>query len=228
MEAEQNAGIESADSDKLASLSPASKQANQALDLQNEENFAELKMIDKEINSLREEINKTYAEIAKYKQRIEIGPKIEAEFVDLSRGYEQASANYQSLLEKKLQADLAENLELTQKGEQFKVLDRAYLPWKPYKPDVRKLLIMGFMLALSSGLGLAFLREYTDSTFWSKKELETALEVPVLISIPVIQTERERRWKKAKSAVTVCILLLMSSTLAYALLLLWKKRPGYL
>ena len=87
---------------------------------------------------------------------------------------------------------------------------------------------MGFMLALGAGFGLAFLREYLDPTFWSRKEVESMLEVPVLVSIPVIQTDRGRRWNRVKLAGAVCILLVMSSTLVYALFILWKKNPTLL
>jgi capsular polysaccharide biosynthesis protein len=185
-------------------------------------------LIEKEIRSLRKDKEETEKQIERYRKRIEIGPKIEAMFVDLRRGYEQASVNYQSLLQKKLQSELAENLESTQKGEQFRIIDSANLPILPYKPDVHKLLLRGLMLALGIGFGLAFLREYMDPTFWSRKELESVLKLPVLVAIPNIQTDKERRWKRVKLAATVCVLLAMSSTLGYAMYLLWKKSPGFL
>jgi polysaccharide chain length determinant protein (PEP-CTERM system associated) len=195
---------------------------------QREDRFAELRLIEKEINSLRKEKIETEKQVDKYRQRIEMGPKIEALFVDLRRGYEQASANYQSLLQKKLQAELAENLERTQKGEQFKLLDQANLPTKPYKPHLRKLLSMGLMLALGFGFGLAFVREYLDPTFWSKKEVESVLEIPVLVAIPNIQTDKERRWRMIRRTAAACILLVMSSGLGYAMYILWKKSPDFL
>jgi polysaccharide chain length determinant protein (PEP-CTERM system associated) len=202
--------------------------AERLVQFQREDRFAELRLIEKEIDSLRKEKMETEKQIYKYRDRIEMGPKIEAMFVDLHRGYEQASANYKSLLQKKLQAELAENLERTQKGEQFRILDAANLPTHPYKPDIQKLLSMGLMLALGIGFGLAFLREYLDPAFWSRKELESVLELPVLVAIPKIQTDQERHWRMAKRAAAVCILLAMSSTLGYAMYLLWKKSPGFI
>jgi capsular polysaccharide biosynthesis protein len=185
-------------------------------------------LIDAELNSLRNEKQKTTTQVKEYQQRIESGPQIEAMFVDLRRDYERASENYQSLLQKKLEAELAENLERTQKGEQFKILDRANLPQKPEKPNIPRILAMGIMLALGSGLGLAFVREYLDPAFWSRKEVESMLNIPVLVSIPIITTERDRRWKKIKLATSICVLLVMSSTLLFALFMLWKKNPTLL
>jgi polysaccharide chain length determinant protein (PEP-CTERM system associated) len=203
-------------------------QAQRLMLLQKEDALTELKMIDTEIRSLRNEREKTAAQIKQYQQRIESGPKIEVMFVDLRRDYERANENYQSLLTKKLNAELAENLERTQKGEQFRILDTANLPNKPAKPDIPKILAMALMLALGSGFGLAFLLEYLDPTFWSRKEIESTLELPVLVSIPVITTEEEQRRKKIKLAAAICVLLVMSSTLVYVLFILLRKNPTLL
>jgi len=127
-----------------------------------------------------------------------------------------------------MEAELAENLEQTRKGEQFKIVDQANLPQKPHKPKMSQIVAIGFMLALGCGFGAAFLREYLDSAFWSKKEVESVLELPVIASIPIIQTDKDRRWKKIKLVTTACILLVMSSTLLYALFILWKKGRGLL
>ena len=187
--------------------------------------YTQLESIDMEIEKLRKDKEKTSNQIRKYRNRIEVGPKIENMFVDLRRDYNQANETYQSLLQKKLQAELAENLERTQKGEQLMILNPANLPEKPFKPDVSKILSMGFMLALACGSGLAFLREYLDPAFWSSKELESIIELPVLVSIPVVNTKKERRWNILKRAAAAGALVSMASVLFYALFLLWKMDP---
>ncbi len=123
---------------------------------------------------------------------------------------------------------MAENLEKSSKSEQFRVLDPAQRPEKPFKPNPKKILGVSFMMGLAVGFGLAFLREFFDPTFWSHKELENFSELPVLVSIPIIQTQKERSRAKLKLAATVCIILAMSSTLLYAMYVLWKKSPGLL
>jgi hypothetical protein len=146
----------------------------------------------------------------------------------LRRGYEEAQENYQSLLQKKMQAKLAENLERTQKGEQFIVLDPANLSLKPFKPDILKLLIRGFMAALASGLGLGFVKEYFDPTFHSSKDLEYDLHLPVIVSIPVIMTPKKHRLELYKKMGTVTALVFLSLTLLYAFLVLLRKNPTLL
>jgi polysaccharide chain length determinant protein (PEP-CTERM system associated) len=205
-----------------------SSDTQRLISAEREDVSVQLKLIDKEVASLRQETEKTQAQIGDYRHRIENGPKIEQMFLDLRRDYQQASDNYQSLLQKKLQAEMAENLERTQKGEQFKILDQANLPQEPYKPDLRKMLSLGLVAALGCGFGLAFYREYRDPSFWARKEVESALELPVLITIPVITTERDLQKRKAKMAGTAFLLLFMGSVLLVALFVLWKRSPSLL
>lgn len=226
-EKEEETEAPETDSQGLGLVSSQSE-AQRLMVLQREDAVTQLKLIETEIQTLAHEIRRTEQQIEAYRQRIEGGPKIEQLFVDLRRDYDEASENYQSLLEKKMQADLAENLERTQKGEQFTVLEPADLPEKPIKPKIPKILLLGFMMAAAGGLGLAFMREHLDPTFWSARDLEGMLEIPVLVSIPVITTTEERRWNLLKKATTVCALIVMSSALLAALFVLWKHNPTLL
>jgi polysaccharide chain length determinant protein (PEP-CTERM system associated) len=210
------------------SASSINSEARRLLIVQKEDLIIQLKLIDKEIDKYTDEKGQTSAQIKAYRNRIEGGPKVEAMFVDLRRGYEEAQENYQSLLQKKMQAKLAENLERTQKGEQFIVLDPANLSLKPFKPDILKLLIRGFMAALASGLGLGFVKEYFDPTFHSSKDLEYDLHLPVIVSIPVIMTPKKHRLELYKKMGTVTALVFLSLILLYAFLVLLRKNPTLL
>lgn len=199
------------------SLSYPLSEAQQLVQVQKDDLITKLDLIDNEIKSLKKEKNRTTSMIEEYRDRIEKGPSVEQKFLDLRRDYEMASENYQSLLKKKLDAGLAEDLERTQKGEQFKIQDPANLPRKPFKPDIAKVLPIGFILALVIGFAIAYLREYLDHTFWSAKDLERALQLPVLTSVPIMLTDKERRWTVYKKALTVCVLMSMVTVLLYGL-----------
>ena len=137
-----------------------------------------------EAKRLREEEKKLNQEIALYQKRIEITPKREQEMLLLSRDYDLLKINYQSLMDKKLQSQMAENLELKQQGEQFKVLDPARVPEKPMKPNLERILQFGVIIGLVLGLGLAWFRETMDQSFYTVEELEDYLELPVLVEVP--------------------------------------------
>jgi uncharacterized protein involved in exopolysaccharide biosynthesis len=125
-------------------------------------------------------------QIAMYQSRVENTPRIEQELATLTRDYGLLKANYQSLLDKKIQARMAENLERRQMGEQFTVLDPARLPEKPYKPDPRRVMLIGVFLGLVFGCGLAYMRETGDRSFHRMEDIEKALGFPVIATIPRI------------------------------------------
>lgn len=224
LEKDQDAMVDDTDSERTM-VTVGTSQAQRLAMAQREDLLTQLKLIDKELITLTKEKKKVDKQISLYRKRIEGGPAIEQKFVDLRRGYREASENYQSLLEKKLQAELAQNLERTRKGEQFSIQDHANLPRRPIKPDLPKTLPIGLILALACGLGLGYVREHLDTAFWSSKDLEGIVDLPVLVSIPVVNTKKERRWNMLKRAAAAGVLVSMASVLFYALFLLWKMDP---
>ncbi len=144
-----------------------------------------------EAKRLKEEEKNLKDQMALYQRRIEDTPKREQELMFLTRDYELLKTNYQSLLDKNLQAQMAENLERKQKGEQFKILDPAVLPEKPVKPDRNKILLIGALLGIVLGIGLTWFRESLDQSFRTVSDLEEYLGIPVLATIPNLREEKK-------------------------------------
>ena len=159
----------------------------------------QLEEVNLEINQLKAEIKETEAEIKVYEKRIEETPKREQELLSLNRDYENLRELYNSLLNRKLEAELAVSLEKKQKGEQFRVIDPAKVPSRPVEPDMRKILLATFILALGLGCGLAYLVEMMDTSYKDPEEVEKDLGLPVLLSIPIRYTKGELRRMKFKT-----------------------------
>ena len=140
-----------------------------------------------EIKRLNEEDRKVKAQIDIYRGRIENTPLREQQMTLITRDYENTKETYQTLLKKSQEAQQAENLERRQKGEQFKVIDPARIPEKPFKPDIPKIVLFGLLLGMGSGFGLAFVREQTDHSFRDAEDLEATLGFKVLTNIPKIE-----------------------------------------
>jgi polysaccharide chain length determinant protein (PEP-CTERM system associated) len=102
------------------------------------------------IKSLVGDIAKIKRRINTYQQRVERTPKREEELLTLNRDYSNIQESYNSLLNRQLEAEIALNMEKKQKGEQFRIIDPARQPRKPFSPDLRRL----FMIILAAGLGL--------------------------------------------------------------------------
>lgn len=154
---------------------------------------AELKEVVDQIYRLRTEQANLKDQIELYQRRVENVPKREEQMSTLLRDYSLLQENYRSLLDKKIQAQLAQNLERRQKGEQFKILDPATPPMYPFKPDKNKFFGLTFILALGLGGGLAYLRECMDPSFHKVDDIEQFLGLPVIASIPKIETKKNGR-----------------------------------
>jgi polysaccharide chain length determinant protein (PEP-CTERM system associated) len=143
-----------------------------------------------EARRYKDEVRDVKEQIAQYEKRVEETPKREQELLLLTRDYDLLKSNYQSLLDKKIQAQMAENLERKQQGEQFKILDPARLPEKPVKPDRNRILLMGAIFGIMASLGLTWFRESMDQSFHSVSDVEVYLAIPVIATIPNLKEEQ--------------------------------------
>jgi len=168
----------------------------------------QLGQINHEIREIRAEIAKTKKKIELYQNRVEETPKLEQELITLKRDYGNLKGLHDSLLNRKLEAEIAVSMEKKQKGEQFRILDPAKRPEIPVEPDIRKVVLLTLVLGLGLGGGLAYSVEALDTSFKDPEETTAALGLPVLITIPMCFTAQEKRslarkrWLKA-AGVTV-------------------------
>jgi polysaccharide chain length determinant protein (PEP-CTERM system associated) len=180
---------ETAADSNLRAASPLADPATERLMTQYKTQYKETQL---ETKRLKEEMGNLKEQMALYQRRIEETPKREQEMVEINRDYDILRVYYQTLVDKKYQSQMAENLERKQQGEQFRVLDPARLPEKPFKPDRDRVLLMGALFGLAIGLGAAWLRESMDRSFYEVSDLETYLELPVLATLLNLNEEEKK------------------------------------
>lgn len=182
--------------DQKKSVTPAeSEQQKKVLDLQ-----AELSVIDYQMSANRTEAARLQTVISEYQSKVDIVPTRESELVELTRDYGTMQAAYTNLLVKREDSMLAGNLERRQIGEQFKLLDTASMPERPYNQFQRfAVLASGAGVGLVLGLLVVAFLEYRDRSFKSEEEVVKSLSVPVLALIPAMSSKGERRLAKARS-----------------------------
>ncbi len=197
---------------------PASPQDSQLVQLQ-----LQLKNIDMSMAQLKKEAAAIRNQIKTYQKWIAAAPVREAEWAALTRDYEQLNKYYQELVSKSLEAESVKNIEQRQKGSQFRIVDPARLPEKPFKPNWLKIMAMATLLGLGLGGGIAFTLEGLDTSFKDAYDLETYLELPIICSVPLITTAAEQRQAKIRSAAWLLAFCAGVVGLAGAAFLLWKK-----
>ena len=168
---------------------------------------AQIVNVDKELARKTAEQERLKAQIAVYQKRVESEPERESELVALTRDYDTLRENYKGLLAKKEDAGIAANLERQQGSEQFKTLDPARLPEKPYGPNRLLIKAIGGGIGLVFGLGVTILLEVKDESFRTALEVLPTISLPVLATVPLVMTAAERRRAKqfALSAAVISI-----------------------
>jgi len=163
----------------------------------------QLREIQLEIRNLKAEATQLHSQMKWYQIQVENTPKREQELMSLNRDYNNIRETYNSLLGRKLEAELAVSMERKQKGEQFRILDPAQSPIRPLKPDIRRILLITVLLGLALGCGLAYLRETMDTSFRRPEDVEELLQIPIIASLPFTLNARELRRIKRKEILTV-------------------------
>lgn len=149
--------------------------------------------IDFEIASKKKEIAATNRTIDMIQSKVERLPQREQEMISLTRDYANIKSSYDDLLKKKLQANISENLEEKQQGEQFVVLEPAALPAKPIKPDRLMILGLALIASLVAGAGGAVAFEALDPKLRAAKDFKGFFDLPILACLPVIENAEYRR-----------------------------------
>ena len=158
----------------------------------------QMEQVNMEIRSLRAEAQKLEQKIAEYQHQIENTPKREQELIALNRDYSNLKDLYNSLLDRKLEAEIAVSMEKKQKGEQFRVIDTAKIPERPVEPNVPRIILLSLLLGLGLGGGLAYFTEIMDTSYKSPDVIQKDLKLPVLVSIPYKRTKQEIKAQKRK------------------------------
>jgi len=149
-----------------------------------------------EINKIQSDIKNIQSRMRAYQSRVEETPSREQELQSLQRDYVSIQEVYNSLLDRKLEAELSVNMEKKQKGEQFRILDHARLPEKPFKPNVKLLFLITLATGFGIGGGITFLKETFDTSVKDHEQIEKDLGLPILASIPPIKLNKARRKEK--------------------------------
>jgi polysaccharide chain length determinant protein (PEP-CTERM system associated) len=170
-----------------------------------------------EIANRQQAIAQLKTRIDQIQGRLGAEPASEQELDELNRGYEQSQANYNDLLKKRDDSQMATSMEQMQQGERFSVLQPATLPWQPDFPNRLKFCALAIVAGVLFGLVSVVLFEFLDDRIYNDKDLKALLPVPVISEIPQIVSETDGRAAKRKSflgwaAAAVVVITIMMGT----------------
>jgi uncharacterized protein involved in exopolysaccharide biosynthesis len=130
------------------------------------------------------------AQQEKYQHAVAENPIDEQQMESLSRDYDNEQLRYRELKEKKMAADMSEQLEAGRKGQRLIVNVPPNLPTKTHPS---RLLIMagGLVLSVIGGLGAALLVEATSQNLYGGHQLAQITGTLPLVTVPHISTAAE-------------------------------------
>jgi len=152
---------------------------------------AKMTTYNSRLTQLKEEREKTQASIIELNQSIARTPEVERALTSLTRRYQNKKKSFDDLLKKQQLALLGEKLEDNKQSERFEVIEQPVVPQQPIKPNRKKILALGFMLAFVAGGGGIFLIETLNKSIRSGADLVATLNRHPLVSIPYVVTRRE-------------------------------------
>lgn len=165
-------GLRSGDASAAASSGVSSNPTYQRIQQQ-------LTEADVEIASLRGRLTQQRGRAAELRQRLDVGPQVDAEYAELARDHEVVLAQYNAMLESYEKARLGERAD-TAGSVRFEIIQPATAPFAPVFPPRMLLTAAVLLAALGAGAALAWACQLLRPVVTSQRNLVELTELPVL------------------------------------------------
>lgn len=150
---------------------------------------AQAQVLESQRNSLRGRIGQLEGQMLQ-------APQVERGMATLSRDLESTRAKYEEIIAKVRTAQVAESLEDDQKAERFSLLEPPLTPEQPIKPDRKKMIALGFFLAVASSGGLAAGLETLFGRVRGAEAVTAVTGLRPLVLVPYITVAAEARRRR--------------------------------
>ena len=123
--------------------------------------------------------------VEKYNERMSLLPDTEVQLARLERNYKINEKTYTMLIEKYEEAKIAEKSKIGK----IRIVEEARIPEAPIKPNKKMNMMIAIVLGLGLGIGAALLVHSLDSKIRTFDDVRKYVSLPVLGTIPLIQTD---------------------------------------
>lgn len=182
--------------DRLTSMRPQSSAAisGYAADADNPaymQIVAQLQSSEEQGKSLREQRKGVQEQLDKYRKALNETPEAQKEMAELSRDYENSQLRYRELKEKKMAADMDEQMQKDRTGQRLTLINPPELPIDT-QPVRFLLLVACLVFSMVGGLGGVVVAQVMAQCIVGARHLEQIVGVAPLVAIPHLYTQDER------------------------------------
>jgi len=149
---------------------------------------SKLKSLGVDLLALVSQRKQLRSEISDLEASILQAPEVERELRAMSIELETSRRQYKELRDKEMDARLAADVEIDQKGGGFRILESASLPSVPVSPDRAGFVALGFLVAVFVALLWMFLAEMLDRSVRGQRGLLRATGLVPIAIVPNMST----------------------------------------
>jgi polysaccharide chain length determinant protein (PEP-CTERM system associated) len=132
-------------------------------------------------------------------------PGVEIELGRLLRNRDAILVQYREAVLKRAEAAVGERLEVNQQAERLEVIEQPVVPSRPSSPNRPLIVAAGAAGGLALGGGIALLLELMFTFLRTSRDVERRLGVRPFVTVPWIETRRERIWRRVRLALLILI-----------------------
>lgn len=176
--------------------------------LQQETSIA-LGQAEAEVAGLAARVQEFERRVQELQKLLDTVPRIEAELSRLNRDYAINKRNYDELVKRRESLSLSEQASQSSENVQFNIIEPPRVPLIPTGPNRPLFSAMVLALGLGVGVGCAWLFAFVRPAVYSREEIETAFNLPVLGTVSRSWTSGEviRRRMEVSTFFVGCLLL---------------------
>ncbi len=138
------------------------------------------------VSRLQGELTSYQKQVESYRRRLERTPRWAHELAVLARDYDVVKAKYQSVISRKVEAEISQELEARGAKNQLIIISPALVPSEPARPNRLNGLLVALVVAIVLGGVVSVISDQRDDSVRDAGELGRRLAIPVLAVVPEI------------------------------------------
>lgn len=145
--------------------------------------------LERQVSLLEDQIRLIEQRIATINSLLARAPAVERELVALERELAQLNEQFIVISRRKADAEMSQTLEQQRQLARFEVLERALVPVYPVSRSKRLIAVAGSLASVMMAVGVALGLEMLNPPIRTAAQMERALGIRPVISVPVIESK---------------------------------------
>lgn len=158
----------------------------------------QLEVAEVTVDDLERRLRVTEIEVENLSKKARQSPKAEADLKRLTRDYDILLLQYEKLIKRREETQLATDLDLGKQRADYRIVDPPIRPLEPSSPLRGLLVIAVLILGVGAGVGFAVLRFMTSGTVLTAGQLQNTFRmIPVLGGVGIAELPNQKSTKFA-------------------------------